>query len=156
MPLIHTDHLEKCLNKVAACKAARDQAYDGYRSLTDEQKTEQQPEMLNLLDKVDREYDWACVDLVSRLQSVIEFPTVYPTGVEPPCASKHNPDAAYLAGLVKRSGLSPRKAAEAIGIGERLMRYYLTPAGEGDFRLAPYPVQYALECLAAAAEEPKS
>lgn len=59
-----------------------------------------------------------------------------------PDASKHNPDPEYLRSLVLAAGLSQRACAERIGIGDRLMRYYLS--GE---REAPYPVQFALECL---------
>lgn len=59
------------------------------------------------------------------------------------------PDADYLRLLCKAAGLSPRQAAKQIGISERAMRYFLTPALPGaDFRVAPYPVQFALETLA--------
>lgn len=64
-----------------------------------------------------------------------------------PDAIKHNPDPAYLRGVLGKSGLTQRAAAEAIGISPRLLRYYLTDR-DGDFREAPYPVQYALERLA--------
>ena len=59
-----------------------------------------------------------------------------------PDASKHNPAPEYIRGLVARSGMSQRAAAEQIGISDRLLRYYL----KGD-RSCPYPVQYALEQL---------
>lgn len=65
-----------------------------------------------------------------------------------PDASLHNPDPAYLRGLLDQAGLSQRAAAERIGISERMMRYYLAPAG-ADHRPAPYTVQFALESLAA-------
>lgn len=59
------------------------------------------------------------------------------------------PDAGYLRRLCLAAGLSPQQAAKAIGIAPRSMRYYLTPPEPGaDFRVAPYPVQYALEVLA--------
>lgn len=64
-----------------------------------------------------------------------------------PDARKHNPDPAYLRGLVEKSGLSQCEAAERIGISDRLMRYYLSDNPESS-RAAPYPVQYALEQLA--------
>lgn len=61
----------------------------------------------------------------------------------------HLPDPHYLRLLCRAAGLTPRKAAKALGIGERVMRYYLTPvAEEADYREAPYPVQFALEHLA--------
>ena len=66
-----------------------------------------------------------------------------------PDASKHNPDPRYLRGLVDRSGVSQRKAAELLGITDRSMRYYLSDEDSPTFRPAPYPVQFALECLAA-------
>lgn len=63
-----------------------------------------------------------------------------------PDAAKHNPDAFYLRGLIEQAGLSQRAAARQIGIDERTMRNYLNP--EKTNSLAPYPVQFALECLA--------
>ena len=59
-----------------------------------------------------------------------------------PNPDDHYPDPDYLRSLIEAAGLSQRAAAEAIGIGERTMRYYLS----GD-RTAPYPVQFALESL---------
>lgn len=58
----------------------------------------------------------------------------------------HNPDPAYLRGLLSDAGLSQREAARRIGISERVMRYYLAPES-ADHRPAPYVVQYALEGL---------
>lgn len=67
-----------------------------------------------------------------------------------PNASQYNPDPDYLRGLVERSGLSQRAAAEQIGIGDRLLRYYLKGQREHT-----YPVQFALECLARYPAKPK-
>jgi len=67
-----------------------------------------------------------------------------------PNAAFHDPDPDYLRGLLVLAGLSQRKAAEAVGISHRVMRYYLA-ASAADYRPAPYPVQYALEQLARAA-----
>ena len=64
-----------------------------------------------------------------------------------PDASKHDPRPEYLRALVDRTGLSQRATAERIGISDRLLRYYLAPEISGDRRVAPYPVQYALEQL---------
>lgn len=65
-----------------------------------------------------------------------------------PDASHHNPDPRYLRGLVERSSLSQRRIAELLGITDRAMRYYLSDEVSATFRPAPYPVQFALECLA--------
>lgn len=66
-----------------------------------------------------------------------------------PNAASHNPDPAYLRGLLDAAGLSQRKAAELLGITDRAMRYYLSDEASKTFRPAPYPIQFALECLAA-------
>lgn len=71
-----------------------------------------------------------------------------------PNASMHNPNPEYLRSLVDKSGLSQRKAAHAIGITERVMRYYLSCVDSESYRPAPYPVQFALECLASHSEGP--
>ena len=64
-----------------------------------------------------------------------------------PDASKHDPRPEYLRALVQKAGLSQREAARRIGVSERMMRYYVAPAG-AEHRAAPYVVQFALECLA--------
>ncbi len=63
-----------------------------------------------------------------------------------PDATRHNPDPAYLRGLLLAAGVSQREAARRIGVSERMMRYYLADAA-ADHRPAPYVVQYALESL---------
>lgn len=65
-----------------------------------------------------------------------------------PDASRHNPRPEYLRALIEKAELSQRAAAEQIGISERLLRYYLAPESVAERRIAPYPVQYALEQLA--------
>lgn len=65
-----------------------------------------------------------------------------------PDATRHNPEPAYLRGLLASAGVSQREAARRIGISERVMRYYLADPESGDYRAAPYPVQYAIEGLA--------
>lgn len=65
-----------------------------------------------------------------------------------PDASHYDPRPDYLRLLVERSGLSQRQAAARIGISQRSMRYYLAPESAADRRVAPYPVQYAIEQLA--------
>jgi len=66
-----------------------------------------------------------------------------------PDASKHDPSVEYLRGLIEIAGLSQREVAERIGIGHRLLKYYLTtPGTDKESRVAPYPVQFSLERLA--------
>lgn len=64
-----------------------------------------------------------------------------------PDASNHDPRPEYLRALLRQAGLSQREAARRIGISERLMRYYLAAEDSADRRVAPYPVQFALENL---------
>lgn len=64
-----------------------------------------------------------------------------------PDASKHDPSPEYLRALIADAGVSQREAARRIGVSERVMRYYLSDTA-ADYRPAPYPIQYALECLA--------
>lgn len=65
-----------------------------------------------------------------------------------PDSSRHNPDPAYLRGLLDTAGITQRQAAQLMGITDRAMRYYLSDEASATFRPAPYPVQFALECLA--------
>jgi len=65
-----------------------------------------------------------------------------------PDASKHDPRPDYLRALLDGAAISQREAARRIGISERVMRYYLSDPAAGDYRPAPYPVQYAIEQLA--------
>lgn len=66
-----------------------------------------------------------------------------------PDSSRHNPDPRYLRGLLEKTGLTQRQAAQLLGISDRVMRYYLSAETSDSYRAAPYPVQFALECLAA-------
>lgn len=68
-------------------------------------------------------------------------------GNSKPDASKHDPRPEYLRALLDKAGVSQRAAARRIGVSERVMRYYLANPLSGDYRTAPYPVQYALEQL---------
>lgn len=65
-----------------------------------------------------------------------------------PDSSLHDPRPEYLRALLESAGLSQREAARRIGVSERVMRYYLADPSTGDYRCAPYPVQFALEQLA--------
>lgn len=68
-----------------------------------------------------------------------------------PDSSRHDPGVEYLRGLIEITGLSQREVAERIGIGFRLLKYYITTPGSGkEHRVAPYPVQFSIERLAAA------
>lgn len=64
-----------------------------------------------------------------------------------PNASTHNPDPRYLRGLLDRAGLTQKQAADLLGISDRVMRYYLSDTDSATYRAAPYPVQFAMECL---------
>lgn len=66
-----------------------------------------------------------------------------------PDSSTHNPAPRYLRGLLEQAGLTQRQAAQLLGISDRVMRYYLSDEASDSYRAAPYPVQFALECLAA-------
>lgn len=66
-----------------------------------------------------------------------------------PNANNHNPAPRYLRGLLEQAGLTQRQAAQLLGISDRVMRYYLSDEASDSYRAAPYPVQFALECLAA-------
>lgn len=72
-----------------------------------------------------------------------------------PDATLHNPDAAYMRSLVDASGKTQVQVAKAIGISERAMRNYLSTTAE-KYIAPPYPVQYALEQLAAYTEQGNS
>ncbi|WEN13697.1 hypothetical protein PY254_10610 [Rhodanobacter sp. AS-Z3] len=64
-----------------------------------------------------------------------------------PDAHHHNPDPAYLRGLLARARLSQAAAAALLGVNPRTMRSYL--ANDASRAPASYVVQYALEQLAA-------
>lgn len=66
-----------------------------------------------------------------------------------PNANNHNPDPRYLRGLLDKARISQREAARLLGITDRSMRYYLSDEASDSWRAAPYPIQFALECLAA-------
>lgn len=65
-----------------------------------------------------------------------------------PDAARHDPRPEYLRALIDETGLSIRRCAEMIGINRRTLMYYLAGVKAGKPNLAPYPVQFALECLA--------
>jgi hypothetical protein len=64
-----------------------------------------------------------------------------------PNYENYNPDPYYIRKLLDIAGESQRSAAKLIGITPRTMRYYVS-LDPGCYRPAPYPVQFALECLA--------
>lgn len=66
-----------------------------------------------------------------------------------PDASLHDPSPAYLRGLLETAGITQEAAATALGITDRVMRYYLSSQESATYRPAPYAIQYALEQLAA-------
>jgi hypothetical protein len=69
---------------------------------------------------------------------------LHPTATRPD-ATKYNPDPAYLRRLVGLIGGHQKSIAEAFGITDRALRYYLSPIDSPTYRPAPYLVQYALE-----------
>jgi transcriptional regulator with XRE-family HTH domain len=71
-----------------------------------------------------------------------------------PDATLHNPDPEYLRDLLLKAGITQAAAATAIGITERVLRYYLSDTQSATYRPAPYVVQYALEQLAPGAAIP--
>ncbi|WP_332880175.1 helix-turn-helix transcriptional regulator [Pseudomonas sp. NMI795_08] len=71
-----------------------------------------------------------------------------------PDATRHNPDPRYLRQLLQAAGLNQVQAAARLGIHQRTVRYYLSDTDSADYRPAPYLVQFALECAAAAAAAP--
>lgn len=64
-----------------------------------------------------------------------------------PNAKNHDPCPIYIRELIQRTGMIGEDVAARIGISVRMLRYYTAPVG-GDWRPAPYLVQYALEQLA--------
>lgn len=64
-----------------------------------------------------------------------------------PNASHHNPDPRYLRGLIEHAGNSQRKTAHLIGMSWTGLRNYLRDESDPLYRAAPYPVQFAIECL---------
>lgn len=68
-----------------------------------------------------------------------------------PNAKLYKKDALYLRELIERAGVSQRKAALLVGVPERTMRDYLNPKKENS--IAPYAVEFALECLAEVRQE---
>lgn len=65
-----------------------------------------------------------------------------------PDASKHNPSPLYLRGLIEQAGVSQRRASELLGMSWTGFRNYLRDESDTLYRVAPYLVQFALECLA--------
>jgi len=59
-----------------------------------------------------------------------------------PDSKNHNPDPAYIDGLVKSTGLQRTEVARLLGISDRTLRTYTS--GE---TATPYLAQFALEAL---------
>lgn len=73
-----------------------------------------------------------------------------------PGPSLHNPSPVYLRELLDIARVTQEAAATALGITDRVMRYYLSDQESATYRPAPYAVQYALEQLAAHAAKERS
>jgi transcriptional regulator with XRE-family HTH domain len=67
-----------------------------------------------------------------------------PATITTPDASRHNDSPAYLRQLIESTRLSQAEVAQVIGVDARTLRRHLL----GETRIS-YPVQFAVECLAA-------
>ncbi|MGM7284730.1 helix-turn-helix transcriptional regulator [Pseudomonas guariconensis] len=65
-----------------------------------------------------------------------------------PDARLHNPDPAYLRGLLEKAAISQSEAARRLGMSRNGLFNYLRDTSEPLYRKADYRVQFALECLA--------
>lgn len=68
--------------------------------------------------------------------------------IKKPNPANYNPDPDYLRLLIKDAGLTQEQAAKQIGVSQRALGYYLASRSNKEYRVAPYSVQFALECLA--------
>ena len=68
-------------------------------------------------------------------------------GEQPNATRYYDPEPEYLRDLIRRTGLSQNSTAQLIGVSGRSMRYYLSTTDRSN--PAPYPVQVAMEELAA-------
>lgn len=66
--------------------------------------------------------------------------------MKPNAKKYHNPDPAYLRGLIENSTYSQREVARLIGITDRSLRLYITIEGRNK-RPIPYSIQYCVEQL---------
>lgn len=64
-----------------------------------------------------------------------------------PNCKLHNPDPAYIRGLLEKADVSQGEAARLLGVSIRSMAYYVSDSS-AQYKPAPYLVQFALECLA--------
>lgn len=96
-----------------------------------------------------REKPVPLLDALSRA-GVDELPLRLPLA---PNASKYDPSPFYLRRLLEQAGITQEAAGAALGLGKRVMRYYLSDPALASYRPAPYLVQYALEMLAACTGE---
>ncbi|CAB3784392.1 hypothetical protein LMG28138_01800 [Pararobbsia alpina] len=73
-----------------------------------------------------------------------------------PDATKHRKDPKYVRALYERIGKSQKWIADRIGISERRFRYLIAGSREVEGKtvdvVLSYPEQFALECLAEAAD----
>lgn len=64
--------------------------------------------------------------------------------IDAPDAHKHNTAPAYVADVIRRTGLSQRACADRVGVTHATLKYWI--AGT---HVWSYTAQYTLECLAA-------
>ncbi len=60
----------------------------------------------------------------------------------------HNPDPAYLRGLIEKIGLSQHKIAVLLDIEPRTLRKYIANRAANNVLDCPYTVQFCLQWLA--------
>lgn len=65
-----------------------------------------------------------------------------------PDATLHDPDPKYLRALLAMSGLSVPAAAKRLGLATRTLQRYVSDHALAKRWIAPYPVQFGLECMA--------
>ena len=65
-----------------------------------------------------------------------------------PDAALHDPDPKYLRALLAMSGMSVPAAAKRLGLATRTLQRYVSDHALAKRWIAPYPVQFGLECMA--------
>lgn len=64
----------------------------------------------------------------------------------------HNPEPAYLRGLIDKIGISQRGIAKILQITPQIFRMYITDKSNLSYKECPYKVQLCLEYLVLIAE----
>ena len=72
-----------------------------------------------------------------------------------PDPENYNPSPEYIRALVDKAGISRREASRLVRMTWPGFRNYLRDVDHKLYRVAPYTVQFALECLAHESGESK-